>query len=220
MSEAKARRLEIIPAIVARTPLEFQEATSRVDGLCDWLHIDIADGKFADNRTIVPEDLNGLILESMLEFHLLAAEPAKWIERLRGLNAGRIIMPVEVDSDIRSLADAVHRGGAEFGLSINLETPVEKLTPYLDCCDHVLVFAIEPGYQGQVFRSETLSKLASLQEIAPDLSVILDGGVNPEVIPKILGLGVNSVVVGAYLQRAESQAEALEDLEEAMGQTP
>jgi ribulose-phosphate 3-epimerase len=206
---------EIIPAIVAKDSKELEGMLGRVDGLTDWVQIDLVDGSFAGTRTVTPEDLKQASFQGMIEIHLMVDDPGSWIDRLEGLPVSRIIAPLESVSDVAALSELVHKQGREFGLGLNPETDVDLLLPHLGSVDRVLILAVQPGYQAQGFQPEALEKVKRIREANAEIPIQVDGGVRPDNAEEIIKAGATSLAVGSFLQEAPDPAEAIEELKRA-----
>ena len=95
---------------------------------------------------------------------------------------------------------------------LNPETPVERLTPYLGEIDEALVMTVHPGYGGQKFIAECLSKVAWLRERCPQLDIMVDGGVNAETAVLATKAGANQFVAGSYLFKQSDMKAAVDGL--------
>jgi ribulose-phosphate 3-epimerase len=102
--------------------------------------------------------------------------------------------------------------GLKNAIVLNPETPVEKMLPYLDEVDEVLVMTVHPGYGGQKFIADCLSKVRFLREKRPRLDIMVDGGVNAETAELSIEAGANMLVAGSYLFRQRDMKAAVESM--------
>ena len=114
---------------------------------------------------------------------------------------------VEADDDPGAVIDAIRAAGKAPGLSLNPDTPVDDITPYLDRIELLLVMTVQPGWGGQPFRGDVLPKMAWLRDEIDrrrlDLPIGVDGGVNLETIHDAHDAGGRVLVVGSGLYRHE-----------------
>jgi ribulose-phosphate 3-epimerase len=97
-------------------------------------------------------------------------------------------------------------------LVINPGTPAEKAAPYLDEIDGILVMTVHPGYGGQKFIGECLGKVEVIRRLAPELDIMVDGGVNAETALLAVAAGANQLVAGSYLFAQKDMKGAVEEM--------
>ena len=148
------------------------------------LHIDVMDGIFG-----MPV-ITSIRKESRLFFdvHLMVQDPIRYIEEFVKDGADSITVHVEACEDVRAALGEIKAHGIECGISINPETSVEAVVPYLEMVDMVLVMTVHPGFGGQKLIPETLKKV--------EYNIEIDGGVNRKNLGEIVSLGVDIVVAG------------------------
>lgn len=189
----------IIPAILARTIQDFQKDLSNLlnskNLSSGWVHVDFMDNIFVPNQSIKPEDLAGVDFGNLKkEAHLMVKNPKDWIEKLK--NFSRIIIHVETatEKDI----EFIKQSGAEVGLAINPETPLEKLDPFIKNIDTILVMGVHPGFQGQSFILQTLDKIREIKKNW-DVKIEVDGAVKDTNAKEIIQAGANILISGSFL---------------------
>lgn len=204
--------VEIIPGILEQDFAEIKRKIGLVEPYVSTVQIDIADGQFVANKTILdPLPFQGLETKLTLELHLMTQNPAKGLSPWSRAGFSRIIGHVEAEN-IREFVTGAQVLGFEVGLAINPETSYDRLEPYLIELDLVQVMAIDPGAQGRTFQPESLKKIRQLRKEHPNLVVAVDGGINPEVAPKAIEAGATRLVSGSYLFSQKSIVEAIRRL--------
>lgn len=204
MSHAIQISASILNADFARLGEEVRRA---VDGGVDSIHLDVMDGHFVDNITLGPVVVGALRSETSLPFHshLMISHPLAYIDAFVEAGSDLIVAHVEADDDPGQVIDAIRAAGKAPGLSLNPDTPVEEITPYLDRIELLLVMTVQPGWGGQPFRDDVLPKMAWLRdEIGRrglELPIGVDGGVNDETIGAAHAAGGSVLVVGSGLYR-------------------
>lgn len=182
----------------------------------DFIHVDFVDGKFTKGREIPFRKLKKIYkyTSKRLDVHLMVSKPSKYIKKFSSLNVQNIIFPVEVEKGITQNIDLVHSFGIKCGLAINPKTDISKLEPYLDKIDLILVMGIEPGYGGQAFIEDTVSKVQSIKEMVSksghQVLLSVDGGINDEVIKKINDIDI--VVAGSFITNFRNFQEQVDKL--------
>lgn len=202
MSRPPQISASILNADFARLASEVERA---VRAGVDSLHIDVMDGHFVDNITIGPVVVEALRPHAALPFHshLMISNPLAYAERFANAGSDVVVFHVEADDDPSAVIDAIHRTGRAAGLALNPETAAEAALPYLERIEMLLVMTVHPGWGGQAFMGEMLTKLAALRVEAErrglDLPIGVDGGVNLETIGSAHAAGGDVLVTGSAL---------------------
>ena len=211
--------VQIIPAVLAKTEQDYQNNINKLnqsESLSGgWVHIDFADNKFVQNTTIEPSIIQKYPNNFRKEAHLMVNHPKDWIDQLKEAGFERIIFHLESEDDILLVIEDIKNKGLEAGLAINKETALEKLEPFLDKIDLVLVMSIVPGFQGQPFIPQTLDKVRQIKSNNWSVKVGVDGAVRDTNIKEIVESGVDFVTVGSYLLKGDVE-ENLEMLREVL----
>lgn len=181
----------------------------------DALHLDIMDPTFVPNMSFGPSIVEFCRAEEPSFYrhvHLMMNRPDLYLEKFAAAGAQTIQVHFEADCDLHACLKEIRRLGLRNALAVNPETPVEAFAPYLGEIDEALVMTVHPGFGGQRFISDCLSKVAWLRKKAPALDIMIDGGGNAETCPLAAQAGANLFVAGSYLFRAPDMKEAVGDL--------
>jgi ribulose-phosphate 3-epimerase len=206
MSDEVQISASILNADFARLGDEVRRAG---DAGVDSIHLDVMDGHFVDNITLGPVVVGALRPHSTLPFHshLMISRPLAYVSAFAEAGSDLIVAHVEADDDPGAVIDAIRAAGKAPGLSLNPDTPVDDITPYLERIELLLVMTVQPGWGGQPFRHDVLPKMAWLRdEIARrglDLPIGVDGGVNADTIGDAHVAGGSVLVVGSGLYRQD-----------------
>ncbi len=223
ISSIMAKSFQIIPAILAVSEEEYQQKLSNIEdsGVFEegWVQIDLMDNKFVKNQSVGIDIVAKYPSQLKIEAQLMVLDPQKWIEELVKMNVGRIVFPVEDDVDIGNLIKQIKDHNIQAGISLNPETPIEKVLPFLESLDLVLVMSVHPGFGGQEFITKSVDKIKKLASLRAENSlkfeIEVDGGVNVNVIKSIIEAGCDNVVVGSHLINGDI-TENLESLWQAI----
>lgn len=179
------------------------------DAGVDWIHFDVMDGHFVDQITYGAPVLKWVrqITDKPLDVHLMADNPDKQAEYFAEAGADIIDIHIESPCDIGACLKRIRELGKSPALAVKPNTPIEEAYPYLPLCDMVLVMTVEPGYGGQGFISEMMTKVKALREYADNngfaaLDIQVDGGINEKTGGDAKKAGANVLVAGTGLFKA------------------
>ena len=177
----------------------------------DYLHVDIMDGKFAGQKNYSVEDIINLAKHTskLLDIHLMVLNPESYIEGLVQLNVNCITFHVEATDKVNEIIDLIHSYGIKAGISLNPETSVEKIKPYLDRIDEVLIMTVHPGKGGQTFIEEMTKKIDRLNNLG-DYILAVDGGINAETIKLVKK--ADMAISGSFICESNDYEKSIEIL--------
>ena len=205
--------MHILPSLLAADFGRLGDAILRAEASgAEALHLDIMDAHFVPNLSFGP-DVVALARRVAPGFyrnvHLMMSRPDLYLEAFATAGAQTIQVHVEADCDLHVELGRIRAMGLKNALVLNPETPVERLVPYLDEVDEVLVMTVHPGYGGQAFIPACLPKLTFLRARRPALDLMVDGGVNAGTAVRAAQAGANQFVAGSYLFKQSDMAAAV-----------
>lgn len=193
---------------ILSSSIKAEDIVKKLDGSsADYIHVDIMDGKFVENKTWTYSEVKKIVSYSSLplDVHLMVKDPARYIEDYALLNTTNLIFHYEAVKDIESMISLVKEYGLKVGIAINPETSEEVLFPYLKDIDVALVMSVVPGKSGQSFIENTPSKIKKLKEeiIRQGVKTIIsvDGGINDETGLLCKEAGVDMLVSASYIHK-------------------
>jgi len=180
----------------------------------DLLHIDIMDGHFVPNLTMGPDIVMALARSCGLpqDVHLMVADPGKFLVPFIQAGAANVTFHIEVTPGAAALdmIKRIHDLGATAGVCLNPATPAEALAPVLAHADMILVMSVVPGFTGQAFIPEVLSKVRWLRhELGPQQRLEIDGGIGVRTAHEALEAGADVLVAGAAIFRNPQRAQTI-----------
>ena len=198
--------IKISPSILSA---DFSKLGTEIQNLekaqADLIHIDVMDGHFVPNITIGPEVINKLRKYTSLPFdvHLMISPVDNFIKSFADAGADIITIHPEATNDLISSIKKIKSYNKKVGVSLNPETPVEKVLNILDLIDLALVMSVNPGFAGQKFMKETLEKVKILRKEIDKkklkTEIEIDGGINFENSKMSKEAGVDILVSGTTI---------------------
>ena len=192
------------PSILSADFARLAEAVIAVERAgADWIHVDVMDGHFVPNLTFGPKMVADLRKATRLplDVHLMIERPEEWVDRYADAGATYLTIHVEATRDVPGTLAAIRGRGVRPGLTLNPETAVDAVMPYLESVDLALVMSVHPGFGGQTFIESALDKVRAIREalderkLAAELEV--DGGVKPDNCARVVAAGATVLVAGS-----------------------
>lgn len=181
----------------------YDEITMINDSEADYFHVDVMDGVFVPNISFgfpIMEPLKKYA-KKPLDVHLMIVHPEKYVERFCDAGAWSVGFHLEATDDPMPALNLIKAKGVRTCLTINPDIAVERLLPYLDKVDMVLLMSVFAGFGGQKFIPETMDKIRYVRrEIdrcgLPTL-IEVDGGVTKDNANDIFAAGADVLVAGS-----------------------
>lgn len=176
----------------------------------DYIHLDVMDGKFVDNKTWTISDIKKFssLARKSFDVHLMVSNPDKYVDELSMMDTSFITFHYEAVKKPLDIINHIKNNGIRCGIAINPETKVSDIFPLLKEVDLVLVMSVNPGASGQSFMDSILYKLEVLRkeinEKGYNCLVSVDGGINEESFPKVKD-NIDIVVSASYLLNGNAE---------------
>lgn len=204
----------ISPSVLS---MDYSKMKEQVEALnaskAEWMHFDVMDGHFVPNITFGPDILKGFrkMTDMVLDVHLMVSDPEKYAPIFVDAGADMVTFHVEaLDNDlnrISNLLKVLHEKGVKAGVVIKPKTDVAFIEPILDQVDMVLVMTVEPGFGGQSFMKDMMSKVTWLKnkrdEKGYSYRIEVDGGINGSTYHTAIEAGSDTLVAGSYVFKGD-----------------
>jgi len=205
------KKIKISPSILSADFSQLGNEIKRLEeGGADMIHVDVMDGHFVPNLTIGPPVIKALKKHSSVLFdvHLMISPVHNYIEAYSDAGADIITIHPEATNDLTSSILKIKELKKKVGVSLNPETKIDIILNVLDQIDLVLIMSVNPGFGGQKFMPEVLTKIKELKKIQKEKSlnfdIEIDGGINLENSKKAIEAGANILVSGTTIFKSNN----------------
>ena len=184
------------------------------EGGADYIHVDVMDGHFVPNISFgapVMKSLNGKT-SLPYDVHLMIENPSKYIKDFVTDQTAFITVHQEACmNDLGEVLDLIKSYGIKAGVSIKPGTPTSVLEGFFDKADLILIMSVEPGFGGQSFMEDQLTKAVELsalkKEMGYDYVIEIDGGISLDNIQRVKDAGVEMAVAGSAVYKCDDVPE-------------
>ncbi|XP_014788484.1 ribulose-phosphate 3-epimerase [Octopus bimaculoides] len=178
----------------------------------DYLHLDVMDGHFVPNLTFghpVVKCLRPKVPNAFFDMHMMVANPERWVEGMADAGANQYTFHIEATDNPEDCVRKIKESGMKAGIGMKPNTPIETVLPYVHMVDMVLVMTVEPGFGGQSFMKEQMSKVRLLREKFRELDIEVDGGVGTSTIKDCADAGANMIVSGSAIINSDNPRQTI-----------
>lgn len=182
----------------------------------DLIHFDVMDGHFVPNITFGPMILENLKKYSNLHFdvHLMVNNPTKFIPWYAKAGADIITFHLEASNNPIEDINLIKQYGIKAGISIKPNTEISAILPFIDDIDLILIMSVEPGFGGQKFDNNALSRIDVLRKSIKNKNIIIevDGGINNETAKLCRDANVDILVAGTAVFKSDNYEKSIKEL--------
>jgi len=194
--------VSIAPSMLGADFGKMREAAELVAPHSSYLHMDVMDGHFVPNLTMGVDLVKALRGIAPLDVHLMVTDPLNFIDDFHDAGAEIISVHVEANNP-RDALEKINKKNIKSGIAFNPSTPKDKIIPFLDIADMILVMSVEPGYCGQSFHENAIERVKFFKTKYPEKIVEVDGGVSTDNSGILTKNGADILVAGSAIFKSD-----------------
>lgn len=171
----------------------------------DWFHIDIMDGVFVPNISFGLPVLKAMKKHAtkLMDVHLMIVNPDNFVEDFKNAGADILTVHFEACTHLHRTIQLIKSHGMKAGVALNPHTNPDVLKSVIKDLDLVLIMSVNPGFGGQEFIEQAVSKVAEMKQLIVDNGssalIEIDGGVNLETGKRLVEAGADALVAGSFV---------------------
>jgi ribulose-phosphate 3-epimerase len=213
------KKILVVPSILSANFQTLQKDLKEIEqAQVKWIHIDIMDGHFVPNITFGPIIIKFLrnITSLFFDVHLMITNPEKYLYDLKQVGANLITFHNEINTNKKQIIHSIKASNMKVGLAISPQTSIEKIIDLLYCIDIILIMTVNPGFSGQIFLTNMISKIKKLRYIINQKKykclIEVDGGINKDTALLCIKAGADILVSGNYIFSYNNITDAIKSL--------
>ena len=210
-------KVQIAPSILSA---DFSNLESEVRAIekagAHMLHIDVMDGHFVNNITFGPALVKSIRDKTRLPFdvHLMIDPVTKYITDFADAGADIITVHIEAEDDIQGAIELIRSLGKKAGIAINPETKIDKILPFIDIVDQVIVMSVHPGFAGQSFIRDSIDRIQKIKVLIASRNILLevDGGISSLCSQDCINAGCDILVAGSSIFNTNNYEHSIREI--------
>lgn len=198
--------------------LELKEEIKKLEPYCDGFHLDVMDFHFVPNLTFGPHIINMIAKTTSKELcvHLMVEHPEKFIDYLQLPENSIIAFHKTTIPKPSNFIKQIKKKGWKASLALDPDESIDNAISIIKDLDQVLVMSVRPGFSGQEFIPQTLTKVKELNKYRKKnkltFRIAMDGGINEENLPELIKAGVDDVAIASAIFKTKDPVKALKKL--------
>ena len=201
------------PSILNANFDDLENEILKIAKVSDALHLDIMDNLFVPNFTFDLQKAKEIIAYTPIavDSHLMIENPDQLAAKFAEAGSASVTFHLEAAKNVRATIDDIRSSGAKVGIAIKPNTKLDSVAPYLSEINMLLVMTVEPGFGGQSFMFEQMSKVEAARIAINSLSnsdilLQVDGGISDSTIGTAAKAGADCFVAGSAVYKSEDPA--------------
>lgn len=184
----------------------------------DYIHMDVMDGMFVPNISFGFPVLKavGKACKKPMDVHYMIMHPENYIQQTADAGAEIMTVHYETCPHLHRTIQQIKQAGMKAGVAINPATPVSVLEDIVEDVDLVLIMSVNPGFGGQSFIENAISKVKRLRKLIDESNshalIEVDGGVQNDTAPRLVEAGTDILVSGSYVFKSANPIETIRGL--------
>ena len=199
------------PSILSADFTKLGEEIETIDNAgAEYIHVDVMDGMFVPSISYGMPVIKSIRKSTgkVFDVHLMISEPIRYIADFAASGADMITVHVEACSDVVATIEKIREYKLKVGITLNPDTLVSAIKPYLNRVDMVLIMSVNPGFGGQKFITSSVDKIKEVKRLRDELNlsydIEVDGGINIDNLATVLEAGANVIVAGSAIFRGDA----------------
>lgn len=199
------------PSILSADFTKLGEEIETIDNAgAEYILVDVMDGMFVPSISYGMPVIKSIRKSTgkVFDVHLMISEPIRYIADFAASGADMITVHVEACSDVVATIEKIREYKLKVGITLNPDTPVSAIKPYLNRVDMVLIMSVNPGFGGQKFITSSVDKIKEVKRLRDELNlsydIEVDGGINIDNLATVLEAGANVIVAGSAIFRGDA----------------
>ena len=216
--------MNIYPSLMAVDQSRVEDEIDLLQPYCAGFHLDVMDNQFVPNTALSIDAVNNIakMVSKPVWLHLMVKNPDQFYAKLFLHNDSLVSFHIESEIDVEQFVKTIREKKHKPSIAISPKTPLNAIVPFLNIVDQILVMSVEPGFSGQPFLSESISRLEELvthrKKNHHFFRIGIDGGIDISNIKMVAQKGVDDCAIASGIFKQPDHLVALHELQEAIAE--